>query len=106
MLLQAKRQYLSFYRQVKFTNNEAKLHKSHKFYSKNDCSKNGFQIPEMLKQMLENKGQQSTWLIVRRKILAVTLPRISFVNHTMSSVRWPCTQCPPRSFGSIALLCI
>ena len=106
MLLQAKRQYLSFYRKVKFTNNEAKLHKSHKFYSKNDYSKNGFQIPEMLKQMLENKGQQSTWLIIRRKILAVTLPRISFVNHTMSSVRWPCTQCPPSSFGSIALLCI
>lgn len=53
-------------------------------------SKNGFQIPEMLKQMLEKKGQQSTWLIVRRKILAVTLPRISFVNHTMCSIWWPC----------------
>lgn len=91
MLLQAKRQYLSFYRQVKFTNNEAKLPKSHKFYSKDDCSKNGFQIPEMLKQMLENKSQRSTWLIVGRKILAVTLPRISFVNHTVSSVQWPCT---------------
>ena len=91
MLLQAKRQYLSFCRRVKFTKNEAKLPKSHKCFSKNDCSKNGFQIPEMLKQMLENKSQQSTWLTVGRKTLAVTLPRISFVDHTMSSVQWPCT---------------